>query len=575
MDSRSVADIHTRVTRLSGRSEALFLDLVKGFPQLVRELRDDLATAERYLTEMDGHDGVAAGGVGAAWRDAQGLLTKSKSYFGSLSERDTAAFRTLHEGVEMLSELNGRISDLKEDALDLEVLAINATVTARHAGEAGRGFAYIAAELRNLAGTTVTRTDVLTGIGADAVASLKAFQTTVQDVERFQRQFFGEFEQRLESGFRGLADALAQLVGGLGATVEKARGIEEPLRRMMSEIQMQDIIMQSLAHVQLVVENSTDDGVVVSGDGSRESMFQLCATLLEDIRDRLDSALGVFRESLAALGETLHEVQRELPASEHSGAATTEEVARSFDGPLRTLGEIATGINVSIENRNDLRESGEAITVKMTRVLDELQELSVSLEKLYPIQMLSRIQVAKNDVLNSRGHAVEGIQSFVAKVREDLGGSESDLGGGLAQVESVVDEYAHTVSDTVHESEGIATEIRSLSEHLSRTRARIEAKLRDFSVFSGRFLDSVSDAEQSFVELESLKDEIANLIEDLSAEESKSAGLLGHDAGGQSAEEIVESLVSRFTIARHKHTAASMVGKNVDHGDEEGELTLF
>jgi hypothetical protein len=37
----------------------------------------------------------------------------------------------------------------------------------------------------------------------------------------------------------------------------------------------------------------------------------------------------------------------------------------------------------------------------------------------------------------------------------------------------------------------------------------------------------------------------------------------------------VGSLVERFTIARHKSVAASLVGMELEHADGEGELTLF
>jgi methyl-accepting chemotaxis protein len=570
--------VEERLSRIGSESEQRFLSLASGFPQLMSELRKDLEVAsgriERFSGGTGGGDAGAEGtlAVGVAARE---LLERSSAYFRSLSERDADAFEALRLGISSLTELNEAIVGLRDDALDMEVLAINAIVTARKAGDDGRGFAYIAAELQQLAAGTVSDTDTLHELGGTALESLQRFRGVVAQIEEFQHDFFSRFSERLRGGIDELKETVNELAEGLAKTVEKARGVEAPLRRIMGEIQVQDIIIQSLAHVKVVFEKSVEDEVVVADDGRRLSINRLCTALLVDIRTKLAATVDVFETNVSALRELLSEVQADLRASGMSDGAAGGALDETFRAPLETLEDVTSGIERAIESRRQLRDEGVTITKQTESVLGQISNLNQYVERLYPLQVMSRIQIAKASSLLKHLTAIEGIGEFVEKIRSDVFGSERSVSEGLDRVRRVVTEYSQNTGETVERSRGFADGIRSISRDLMQAREDFAQGLGQFSVFSDRFLELLAKAEDDIEGLKDLEHRIDALLADLGADMSADGAAEISEEESASAREIVRSLLDQFTIAKHKTSAASMVGMDVDHGDEEGELTLF
>ena len=96
-----------------------------------------------------------------------------------------------------------------------------------------------------------------------------------------------------------------------------------------------------------------------------------------------------------------------------------------------------------------------------------------------------------------------------------------------------------------------------------------------FSVFSGRFHELLEQAERDVAGLETLLFEIDQLVEELGGVVSDAATREGAPGEDSAMEAVVGNLVDKFTIARHKSSAASLVGMELQEGSHEGELTLF
>ncbi|WP_343593252.1 methyl-accepting chemotaxis protein [Paracidovorax wautersii] len=152
----------------------------------------------------------------------------------------------LQRFVEELQEMAGAVSRIAQQT---NLLAINATIEAAHAGERGRGFAQVAQEVRSLSkmsGETGQRiTDRVRAIHlaigearAAAEASRQQEQHVITDSEGRIEHVLGAFLQ-LTSGLAQSAQVLR----------EEGRQIQQEINDSLVQLQFQDRVSQVLSHV--------------------------------------------------------------------------------------------------------------------------------------------------------------------------------------------------------------------------------------------------------------------------------------------------------------------------------------
>jgi methyl-accepting chemotaxis protein len=212
-----------RIDRLIGEFRASVGTVLSTMGTSMKKLETTAGSLTNVAGQAANQAGQAAGSSQQAAANVNTVATAADELGASVAEigrQVSQANRVVGEATQLATRSNGQIVTLAKAAQKIgdvvglikaiaeqtNLLALNATIEAARAGEAGKGFAVVASEVKTLASQTAKATDEIgtqvagiQGSTQDAVGAIGKIAATMDEINRFTSSIAITIEQQAAS----------------------------------------------------------------------------------------------------------------------------------------------------------------------------------------------------------------------------------------------------------------------------------------------------------------------------------------------------------------------------------------
>lgn len=568
----SALDLVERIHAIERETESIYLGLGRAF-QAIKSAVDASARAADDSVKAVLHEYRGGSSEATARRRYADFMEDANRFFTAAARTEEDFLSGVERGIDKLSRLDDIIDRVRADSEEMEIVSLNAMTVALKSGAAGRAFSVITDELKRLSGRTIKHANDLSQAGAALLAQLAALRMELSDLSAAQSTFFNTVREALEGGFAELDADVGAAAAAIRALGDEASGVRAPISSIMQEVQLQDIIRQSLDHVRLSLEAAESDQDGDSDDLDEESAFlveisRLSASLLDDVHNQVRSSFERFRASLDSVNAVMESVEAKRGAVVRGA---------SVDAAIRGNADKAASF---LETKASAVGAASTIADSVKRLDERFKAMNAILARFNSIVTASRIETARNRALSIVSNTVTGMMELTERLSADVSSAGDVTRSFSKALSSGVAEYIADAEEKRSVLEDAIAKLQGEFARLGESRARLHETEANFRPFSTDFAEAITGADAAMGRIAALADELGGMRDALS-EYAASIERSGASASGATLalhNERLKTIVDRFTIFTHKQTAvriARLDGGVEDEAAESGDVTLF
>lgn len=209
----------------------------------------ELLMTSRQITESARRVAQIADDTAAAARSGGDTVDQAHESIAAIRRQVDLIVSHMLELGKKSQQIGTVLEIVSELAEQTNILAINATIEAAGAGEAGNRFAVVADEIRKLADRVAGSTKEIRGLIDDVRSSVN---TTVMATETGSKSVDAGSKQ-----FSAVATSFKQIIGLVTTTTDAAREIELSIKQQMTAVEQVNVAVTNIAQATKETETST------------------------------------------------------------------------------------------------------------------------------------------------------------------------------------------------------------------------------------------------------------------------------------------------------------------------------
>jgi methyl-accepting chemotaxis protein len=209
----------------------------------------ELLATSRQIAESSQRVAHVAGQTAAAARSGDATVTTAHDSIATIRRQVDLIVNHMLELAKKAQQIGAVLDIVAELAEQTNILAINATIEAAGANEAGKRFAVVADEIRKLAGRVAGSTKDIRGLIEDVRSSVN---TTIMSTESGSKSVDAGARQ-----FSDVAAAFREIAGLVTTTTEAAREIELSTKQQTTAVEQVNVAITGAAQATRETEVSS------------------------------------------------------------------------------------------------------------------------------------------------------------------------------------------------------------------------------------------------------------------------------------------------------------------------------
>ena len=460
---------------------------------------DSNSQADTFFSEVvePGRDNMAA-----AVEEAMQVMEGDEFIYTSIEE-SIASTRLLRDSID------GIISIIDE----IEIYFLNTMIISMKAGPEGEALITISREMGNLTKTTNDLSVRFTDLIGRLDGELDAFMSLRNEIAAIKDKRLDNMSAGVQAVFNCMAERLQSLSQEVNSAMKAGRGIESFAKSMLSRIQMEDLYDQDIDKILSLIDAFDARSRNGVDDDTRDEIFMnMVLTKIHAIHEELNAHNEDFRGivdlSDDIAGSALPVLCRSAGDDEDPGASVAGVYAQ-----VETMrDEFIGGIDMIIEHKRRIRMVAETICGIVASLGGFFPDISHINRKLEIINMLTRIELARNHHLaGSLGGSLHEISKLPDMIKRRAAEAETVFNTVKARVDQNLEVYRETIVSQEKNLGDITNSMNRVSLKLHESRKYFKDIMDEIGSSTGAVLGYIGGWTASHMKLESMVESLAGI----------------------------------------------------------------